>query len=57
LETYCKKYEERDSSPRAHTLRIEMLKASRLIRTCTDGSRFVQDEGKLFNRLKKRYAH
>jgi hypothetical protein len=54
LKTYCKKYEERGSSPRAHTLRTEMLKGGEHLNTCTDGSRFVPDEGKLFNWLKKR---
>ena len=56
LETFCDKYEERGSSPRAHTLRTEMLKIGGLLHSCTDGSRFVQDEGKLFNWLKKRYT-
>jgi hypothetical protein len=48
LETYCKKYEERGSSPRVHTPKYEMLMAGGLLHTCTDGSRFVQDEGKSF---------
>jgi hypothetical protein len=57
LKTYSKKYEERESSPRAHTLRTEMLTAGGLVHTCTDGSRDVQDEGKLFNWLKRRYTY
>jgi hypothetical protein len=34
-----------------------MLKVGGLLYTCTDGSRFVQDEGKRFNWLKKRYTY
>ena len=57
LEDFCSKYEAgRGSSPRAHTLRTEMVKVGGLFHTCKDGSMFVQDEGRLFNWLKKRYT-
>jgi hypothetical protein len=55
LETYSKKYEERGSSPRARTLRIEMLKSGGLLHNCSDGS--LQDDEKLFNWLKKRHTY
>jgi hypothetical protein len=56
LESFCDAYEQRGSSPRAHTLRNEMLKVGGPLYLCKDGSRFVQDEGRLFGWLRKRFS-
>jgi len=56
MEEFSSNYEKRGSSPRAHTVRTEMLKVGGPLHRCEDGSLFVLDEGTIFNWLKRRYT-
>ena len=56
MEEFSSNYEKRGSSPRAHTVRTEMLKVGGPLHRCEDGSLFVLDEGTISNWLKRRYT-